>query len=370
VSKKYFFRHYPKAIFSLIILPLFLAPVFIELILYQFLRHPSLLRHFPYLHTTVADIYYNRELDIIQYRTDCAKYDSTLLYILKTGQCHHRSIEFECNYSINSMGLRDDEISLQKPEIIILGDSYAMGWGMDNEKIFPSLLEKETGMNILNASVPSYGTAREFLLLDRLDRGNLKFLIIQHCLNDFKENREFIENGYRLKPHPPEFYKGMAERQMSRKKYFPFLYLSTFLKVNILQRFSGTEPVAEKPKRLKAARVSGILRNVNVRSHPEFGNADKAARDFLEIISHRTDIGQAQVIVLSVSGPAYDSPDFIRALSKIKSSESYPPVIRNMKLIDIYDYVEREDYFILDNHLNEQGHRKVADLVISAIKSD
>jgi hypothetical protein len=145
---------------------------------------------------------------------------------MKPGDCQHRSVEFDCIYSINSMGLRDDDASLERPEIIVIGDSYTMGWGMENEKIFTSLIEQETGMRTLNVSVSSYGTAREFLLLDRLDMSNLKYLIIQYCTNDFEENKQFVDDGFKLKIQSREFYETTVRNHIHRIKYRPFLYLT------------------------------------------------------------------------------------------------------------------------------------------------
>ena len=371
-SSKYFFQRHPHAVFSSFIAALILIPCFIEFIIWIFLQHPSLNLKFPYLQTTVADIYYNHELDIVQYMPQCAQYDSQLLYVMKEGVCHHHSIEFDCDYSFNRLGLRDDEASLHQPEFIVLGDSYAMGWGMGNDKIFSSLIERETGLKTMNASVPSYGTAREFLLLDRLDLGNLKYLVIQHCLNDFKENEEFVENGYSLKSHPPEFYKATVERQLNRKKYWPLLYFTTFLKVNVVQRFFSANVMGERKAFIRSASASAqpSLFFKTKFQRADFGDADKAATDFVKIISGKPWLDSVQIIVFSISGPAYDNPDFIRALSDIKDRESYPSFIRNMKLVEAFGYLHREDYFILDNHLNEQGHRKVANLLTAAIKSE
>ena len=52
----------------------------------------------------------------------------------------------------------------------MLGDSYAMGWGVEQGESFPEILEAATGLRVLNAGVPSYGTPRELLMLERLDR--------------------------------------------------------------------------------------------------------------------------------------------------------------------------------------------------------
>jgi hypothetical protein len=54
--------------------------------------------------------------------------------------------EFDCEFRINSLGLRDDEISPQKPpgvtRILMLGDSMTVGWGVEQEECFAGLLDE------------------------------------------------------------------------------------------------------------------------------------------------------------------------------------------------------------------------------------
>lgn len=39
------------------------------------------------------------------------------------------------------MGLRDSNAALNQPEIICIGDSHTMGWGVEQEETFPKLLD-------------------------------------------------------------------------------------------------------------------------------------------------------------------------------------------------------------------------------------
>src|SRR6266480_6476688 len=70
----------------------------------------------------------------------------------------------------NSLGLRDDEFSLDaKPTILFLGDSFV--WGLDAEapERFSELLKPRIASHkILAAGVSGYGTDQEYLLLQKL----------------------------------------------------------------------------------------------------------------------------------------------------------------------------------------------------------
>src|SRR5262245_1272614 len=73
----------------------------------------------------------NQERRLIQFQPECATYDPGLTYtLIPSSACTVASREFSVEYRANRLGLRDDDASLVKPEIVVLGDSHAMGWGV------------------------------------------------------------------------------------------------------------------------------------------------------------------------------------------------------------------------------------------------
>src|SRR4029077_2394599 len=74
------------------------------------------------------EYFYRRHIVQLDERT--ARYDPELLYTLRPGQFTFSNVEFSTPYVVNSLGVRDDERSLAQPEIVVVGDSYAMGWGV------------------------------------------------------------------------------------------------------------------------------------------------------------------------------------------------------------------------------------------------
>ena len=140
--------------------------------------HPSALGRLPgYLHSQIT-WFYRHEHHVIQYEPDCSQYDPELFYTLKPGSCFFSGREFNNQYFINSLGLRDDEESLKAPEVIVLGDSVAMGWGIEQNETMAQQIEAMAGLKVLNAGISSYGTVREMKLLNRLDLSRVKYLVI------------------------------------------------------------------------------------------------------------------------------------------------------------------------------------------------
>lgn len=76
--------------------------------------------------------------------------------------------------SISSKGLRDREYSYEKnsgtKRILVLGDSYAWGYGVGDSEIFTEVLEAELAgppriWQVLNTGVSGWGTDQEYLFL-------------------------------------------------------------------------------------------------------------------------------------------------------------------------------------------------------------
>src|SRR5262245_24880720 len=73
--------------------------------------------------------------------------------------------------------------------VAVLGDSYAMGWGVNDRETFANILQDELKRPVYNLAVSSYGTVREVLrlqqsgLLDKVDT-----ILIHYAVNDLMDN--------------------------------------------------------------------------------------------------------------------------------------------------------------------------------------
>lgn len=102
---------------------------------------------------------------------------------------------FTMNVTLNSKGLRDNkDYSYNKPDnvtrIIVLGDSFTWGVGVNNSRIFTEFLENKLGkVEVINTGHVGYCTAQEFLFL-KYEGVNYSpdLIILLFCENDLIGN--------------------------------------------------------------------------------------------------------------------------------------------------------------------------------------
>jgi hypothetical protein len=85
-----------------------------------------------------------------------------------------KTSEFDIKFAINSKGLRDDEIPYDKPageyRILVCGDSFTLGYTVDRHDLFVDLLERalqQSGAKaqVINGGTEGYSTDQEMLWL-------------------------------------------------------------------------------------------------------------------------------------------------------------------------------------------------------------
>ncbi len=287
------------------------------------------------------EYYSSHDRNIVQV-TDCATYDKDLFYILAPGECRFQNREFSTQINVNSQGIRDDENSLNSPNVAIIGDSFSMGWGVGEQEFYPSILEKNRGgLKVLNASISSYGTARELLLLNRLKLQNPEYLIIQYHPSDFEENLKYVNNGNKLTISPESTYDSLRNAIESRVSYYPGKYVSQVCKYFI---------------RGLAKPVLDI-------------DAAQEVEAFLSVIeSSKINLDSTKVIVFEIEHISGLNNQFTDKLKQEIRKKKYPYFIQNMNVISMTDVMNTDDFFILDDHLNSKGHQNVALLLLELLQ--
>ncbi len=105
-----------------------------------------------------------------------------------------KSSDFEVTSRSNAMGFRGDLYPLEKPEgvkrVVVLGDSYAWGWGVEQEEVFSQVAERlSTDTEWVNIGTSAFGTAQEYLLLkNRGMRFSPDRVVVAFYYNDIIDN--------------------------------------------------------------------------------------------------------------------------------------------------------------------------------------
>ncbi len=149
------------------------------------------------------------------------RYDERLGWAHRPGASGvHRHPDFAARVEISSQGLRDREYPEARVagrcRMLVLGDSFAWGFGVDREEIFHERIEaRHPDWEIVNAGVAGYATDQQLLYLEARGlalRPDVVLLLFHP--NDLLENAERATSGY----YKPYFERGgdgaLALRQM------------------------------------------------------------------------------------------------------------------------------------------------------------
>ena len=313
-----------------------------------------LLRHQPALSAappvaTVARELYMLDRHMIQFEEKAAHWDQRLGYILRPGAFQFSNTEFDTGYQVNNAGLRDDEASLHAPEIAVVGDSFAMGWGVEQDEAFPQLLETLSGRAVLNTAIASYGTARQLRLLGDLDLKGARHLVIQFCNNDYFENLAFEREGPQFKVQSSDGYAEAVANYQRARRYWPGRYSFTLLG----RRLGLGAPGPDHPDP----------------SDPV--NQRRQAELFIDVLVRSpVDLSHLEIIIFELNGHNRHGGLFIPALREVIADGVYPPFITGMVVVDLAAELSPDLFFRLDDHITAEGHRHLAQRLWQIIQEE
>tara|TARA_Y100000591_G_C21823047_1_gene694829 strand:- start:749 stop:1729 length:981 start_codon:yes stop_codon:yes gene_type:complete len=265
--------------------------------------------------------------EIWQSDENCIEYDKELIFVPKKTSCDFNNIEFDTTLKFDDLGRFSNHPSNDNNGIAVLGDSHAMGWGVNDNDTFSAILEKKINRPVYNLAVSGYGTPRELI---RLEKSNLiskvNTIIIQYCYNDYGENKDFKINKENIAKEKFDIVGNSNP-------------VSFFKKLRKSFRYSLTIPI-------------DILTNKN-----QFMDFNSHKNLFESRLKESSILNNKEIIVFYVNG--YDMKFF--NFPKGKSN--------NFENLNYYDFDLGEKYtFRVDGHLSAVGHKYVAEELYKILK--
>ena len=135
------------------------------------------------------------------------KYDALLGWAHEPGQEGiFETPQFRTFVRINENGLRDRQHSYERQNdierILVLGDSFAWGYGVEESERFSQLLEKSLDVEVINAGVSGYSTDQELLWYRNEGiRYETDLVILVVAGNDVGDNEQQLVNTIYYKPN-------------------------------------------------------------------------------------------------------------------------------------------------------------------------
>lgn len=290
----------------------------------------------------VARELYMLDRNMIQFESDAARWAPHLGYTLRPGQFEFHNTEFNTSYRVNRLGVRDDESSLSRPRVVVIGDSFAMGWGVEQSESFPSVLEDLSGLTVLNTAIASYGTARQIRLLQSIDLSHATHLVIQFCNNDYFENHAFHVEGPDFETQTKVGYENAVKSYRQSQRYYPGRYSYALLKWTLSSGRDRTAPENTPDPANPAAQQHQVDL-------------------FLEVLLNSgVDLSGLQIIVFEINAYNEYRGLFTSALARGISEYPLPAHLGEMRIVDLASELRPHHFFRLDDHINAEGHRFLA----------
>jgi len=134
------------------------------------------------------------------------KYDALLGWSHLPGQEGiFETAQFRTTVKINQKGLRDRDHSYKRTfdaqRILIVGDSFAWGYGVEETQRFSQDLERSMNVEVINAGVSGYSTDQELLWLKNEGiKYDPDLVILVFAGNDIGDNHQQLVNTIYYKP--------------------------------------------------------------------------------------------------------------------------------------------------------------------------
>jgi hypothetical protein len=265
----------------------------------------------------------------------------------KNYKFRHISRCFDVEYSFNNVGARDYNdylLSDPKKSIMLIGDSFAEGYGVEIDKIFAKIIEKKINKKILNFGV-SGSDPKEHIskYINEGSKYNFDELIYL-----FLPNNDFL--------HIPR----NIDNEEKKKNFFSSLNLD-ILKYNLainLSQFTYSYNFIRSAYHLLNVKLTNGFENSSY-YYQDVDNVDYTFKVLENLINYKE--VQSYIVIIPT---IYDINNLQKNIANYKNLYWYKEILKlanrnNIILIDLMDFVDFDKkllYFhACDGHWSEYG---------------
>jgi hypothetical protein len=276
------------------------------------------------------------------------QYDADLGWRLAPlARAHHVTADYDVNYTVDTDGFRSD--SEASSDALIIGDSFAFGFGVGDNETFPCLLKCR------NLGVPGYSTDQELILFEKnlpMLKPRRVFLVV--CLiNDLFDNAmPFPIQAPRAKP----FFKMEGAQLVVQNTPVPREEHDVNAGYSLADVVAGGRAPWWQHSRL----ASALWRDQRPHDFSAYATLFRAiaqrmqARCVLNGIDFKIVLLPGQSLVKDPSSPSGAYQDALRR--EILSTD--------LPVVDATPALSANDYFPHDGHLNSGGHVMMAKFIL------
>ena len=264
--------------------------------------------------------------------------------------------KYEVDISTNSAGLRGSKdygytTPLGTRRIAVLGDSFAFGYGCNDDQVVSAVLEKDLNdelvggikWEVLNFGVSGYGQAEELILYRNKTRLYKPGVVVLFYFdNDIGNNvtADIFALGQdgRIQETGKSFLPGTAAQQ--------WIYNIPLVR--------SSQALSLVRNQLSSLAQMHLLHKFGLKDYNE-GNAYGIGLTRALLLELRREVESAGAHFIIVIIPNNDNPattDF--PFTRVEWQKL------GMSVVDGRDFIDRNDYYAQDGHWRPSGHRKAA----------
>jgi hypothetical protein len=253
--------------------------------------------------------------------------------------------EWRFTYTTSEYGFRAPTVPVSSrydlPNIVVIGDSYSFGIGVNDGQEYPAILAKLLGgrANVVNLGVPGYGLTQEIRLYYEFGRVfEPQIVLLQFSDNDPDDNLFYqvteIENGR---------FVFRRDRSIS-----PFLQsLKDFLGSSIIQRsqaYNYVRNIAYETMRRRAVERA-LHQGTNAADREAMSSKEHFHNALLELFVQDLDRRGVEVVLISVDGNLAQFPHILAKVNELAGRR-------------LLTYVASEPWFRgVPPHASPEGHQ-------------